>query len=610
MLNQRQISILLEFCKHTDEFFTASYFADKLKVSLRTIQADMREIKRELSDETCARLVSKSSKGSCIEVLDHDEFSAYVNSLYQQYTTSSLNYPTTRINKLLLMLLNRHRAISMIDVEDEFYISRSTLLNDLKKVEEILQEYQLELLKSSNKIMIEGYEINKRRCLAKQDLYLAHVKNEYGVRYIDERNISKLKNILTEVFVDFKYHIMDTEFNNTIMYLNIMICRMEEGFYIQPDELKIAEDLGKEYELSSAVFERISSRFFIRVTDEEKKIFSLYLKSQGNNRDSDTISAEMDEFVSRAFAQIYENFEIDFSNNINLKITLSLHCMSLRIRLQYDMQMKNEMVGYIRETFPLGYDIASYFAFLFGQEYGKKVSKDEIGLIAIHFYSTLMEMNIRDGRRKILIISSSKPSMSLLTKQTLLRWFSDSVSTVDFVNPMEMTEDMLDEYDIFLTTEKKEFYEKGLAMYIAPFPTKHDYMNIKLNLDGFRNIEDVIAIFVPELFVRVKKPNKKEIFDVLCEKAESNFDISGLREQVRKREEIGSTFFSKGIAVPHPMYAVSSDTFVAVAVLDSPLVWDEEGNEVSLVMLNHVGKNNPRAFQMWNYFLKFLLIKL
>ena len=120
MLNQRQIEILLEFCNHSDEFLTASYFADKLGVSLRTIQGDMKVIRKELEDETCANLISKASKGSCIQVEDHDEFSAFVNSLYQQYTTVSLNYPTSRVSQILLLLLSRHRAVSVSRMEDKF----------------------------------------------------------------------------------------------------------------------------------------------------------------------------------------------------------------------------------------------------------------------------------------------------------------------------------------------------------------------------------------------------------------------------------------------------------------------------------------------------------
>ena len=50
MLNQRQIEILLELCNHTEEYLTASYFADKLNVSLRTVQGDMKAIKTELEE--------------------------------------------------------------------------------------------------------------------------------------------------------------------------------------------------------------------------------------------------------------------------------------------------------------------------------------------------------------------------------------------------------------------------------------------------------------------------------------------------------------------------------------------------------------------------------
>ena len=65
---------------------------------------------------------------------------------------------------------------------------------------------------------------------------------------------------------------------------------------------------------------------------------------------------------------------------------------------------------------------------------------------------------------------------------------------------MDVTEDMLDEYDIFLTTEKDEFFEKGLAMYVNAFPNQHDYANIKLNLDGFKDIEDIASILSGKIF--------------------------------------------------------------------------------------------------------------
>lgn len=42
--------------------------------------------------------------------------------------------------------------------------------------------------------------MNKRRCLLEQNLYLAHMKNGQGMLYVDERQLVKIKDILTEVF--------------------------------------------------------------------------------------------------------------------------------------------------------------------------------------------------------------------------------------------------------------------------------------------------------------------------------------------------------------------------------------------------------------------------
>ena len=79
MLNQRQIEILLELCNHTEEYLTASYFADKLNVSLRTVQGDMKAIKTELEEESATgdkqvlqrTWIRNNAGGVCKESCEH-----------------------------------------------------------------------------------------------------------------------------------------------------------------------------------------------------------------------------------------------------------------------------------------------------------------------------------------------------------------------------------------------------------------------------------------------------------------------------------------------------------------------------------------------------------
>lgn len=399
MLNQRQIEILLTMSNSPDVFFTASRFVEEHQVSLRTIQSDIKIIKESLEKELCACINSKPAKGSCLHINDYEDFSAFMSSLYQKYTNMSLSHPISRINNIILLLLNRHRPVSLLTIEDEMYISHSTLMNDLKKAGEILKKFQLELLKSGNKIFIDGLEINKRRYLIEKSMDITHYQQ--GKTYIDERQILHIKNILTEVFVQYGHHIGETDFKNAILLLNTMIKRMKDGFYIPHGEIETIDFHCKAMEISAELFKRLEHRFFFDATQEEIEYFSLYLQGQGTFEDSELISPKMDNFITEAFIKINEVFNIDFTDNINLRISLALHCVPLSIRVKYNMQVKNEMLEYIKKTFPLGYDIGTYFAFLLEQEYGNKVTDDEIALLAVHFYSSLIELHHKTGNKRV-----------------------------------------------------------------------------------------------------------------------------------------------------------------------------------------------------------------
>lgn len=604
MVSQRQMKILLELYKETDKFLTAACLSKKMNVSLRTIQGDLKAIKDLLGKEGSACIISAVSKGTCLHIENHEEFTAFLNSLCQQQTRVSLAYPSNRVLQISMHLLNQHRSVSINTVTDTFFISASTFHNDLKKMQRLLREFELDLLKNDNRILIFGSEINKRKYIVEKNIYLIHTPGGAGIDYMDEKQIPIIKNLLTEVLIKYKYSVADAEVQNAILLLNIMVKRIQKGFYINPSELNITDCLDVEEAISRDVFEHLRKRYVINITDYEISYFALYLKGKSNCQSTSMISLEMDDFIRTAFQDIKVRFGIDFTDNINLRIALALHCVPLSIRLKYNMQLKNNMLNYIKQTFPLGYDIGIYFALLLENRYGKKMSDAEISLIAVHFYSSLLEESYKTGIKRVLVISSMKNSMSLLLRQTLIKWFSGNISKLEFKDEIEVQPETLDQFDIFLTTEKGKMYENGIAMFINAFPNGHDYLNIKLNMDGFKNEESIFQIFSPDLFFVNSGRTKDEILRNLCSQVNSKFQMESLYEEVLRREERGSTYFAVGIAVPHPMYAVSSGTFSAVSVVTKPIEWDDEHNQVYLIVMVCIGKNNPQAFQLWDYIAK------
>lgn len=109
--------------------------------------------------------------------------------------------------------------------------------------------------------------------------------------------MTALKSINADALFEYKHPIADTEIQNAILILNIMLGRLQRSFYIQPEDLLITDDLGCEQELSQNLFEAFSEKFNIRVTKEEVNYFALYLKVQDSDQNKATITQEMDTFI-------------------------------------------------------------------------------------------------------------------------------------------------------------------------------------------------------------------------------------------------------------------------------------------------------------------------
>lgn len=584
---------------------TASYFSNKHQCSLRTIQNDIRQIKNELEEIDCVIFESTTRKGCRILVQDSARFSALKDSYYQQFSSATLNYPNGRVNQLLHLLLKEHRAISLYDLESAVFVSRSTLLNDLKGVSEVVARYNLELLRSSNKVIIDGSEINKRLCLMEQNLIIT---NTVAVLSDPSNNssIEKLKNILVETYVSFKHPITEASLNNSIIQLYVALQRMQDYFFIEPSDMEISENLEPEFTISKEIFNRISKEFFLRIPDTEVNYFALYMKGQGNFNSTDVISSEIDQLILDALEEIRDQHGIDLTDNLNLRIALALHTASLIVRIKYNMQLKNHLVDYIKQTFPQGFDLGIYFATHLQEIFHKKITDDEIAFLAIHLYTALASQHQAIGTQKILVISSMRQSENVLLKQTLLNWFSDITSELTFKTPEQVVDEDLDSYDIYLTTEHNNFYEKGLAFYVDPFPGQQDYLNLKLAIDGFQSIDDITSLFYQDLYSISDEKKREDIVKTMCQQATDYFELDGdeFQNAVFQRENMRSTYWGNGIAVPHPLTAVSSDSFVAVTELPQAVVWDDQKNMVNLVLMVCIGKNSSKAFQLWNYLAK------
>ena len=221
MLNQRQSEIILQLLETPDTRRATSEIAKELQVSMRTVQTDLKVIREELADHPCVTFIS-DRRGSAVQVNDQEGFEA-LKEKYILESTEFSNVQDARVDEILLYLLQRHRSVSVYDLESELYISHSTLGSDLKRMREILAGNELEILRNDNRIAIEGTEIKKRACILERKLM---VSNGTFMARTPQAAQEYIKEIVVRKLVEFKQSISEAELSNLIILLYVTIHRI------------------------------------------------------------------------------------------------------------------------------------------------------------------------------------------------------------------------------------------------------------------------------------------------------------------------------------------------------------------------------------------------
>ena len=602
MLTKRQSSIFLELCEKVGEYYKANYFSDKFNISLRTIQNDIKAIKEDTASLSDIFIIdSRVPFGTRIKILDRERFAHYLNDLKMQSDEYNINYRDDRIYKLLNFLLSQRKSISLTKCADYIYVSKSTLTSDLKELEKTLSKFSLRLIQTKGYIWIDGLERDKRICLMDVSYAYHPMIPSKLISDTEAVHVEFIRKTLMKELLEKQYPISDVEFQNIIIWLNISIRRITNFFYLNDEDIDGEGTYDTEIKIAGNIFERIEAKYLIRVPQTEINFLAMYINNHSNFSNTDYISEDLNTFILHALQRIHESYPTDFTHDVNLRISLALHCVPLISRARNNVQIKNEMLDYIKQSFPYAFDIATYFSYLLSERYTCKIKESETAFLAIYFNKSINEYSVLKGNKRVCIITNLKRSEYFLLEQFLYDKFQKYIVSITFVSSNELDDLDLDAYDLFFSTEDNRATESGLATKIAFFPDSNELEKIKVRIEGFKNVEDIMKLFDPKLFFVKDFTEKEEIQTCLVHAASDLYKLDNLAEEIELREEFGSTYFGNGIAILHPMHLLTDDSFIGEIILKKPAVWDTEGNHVNLIFLVCIQKNNLEAFRAWDY---------
>lgn len=568
------------------KYHTSLELADILNISDRTC----RKYIKILSEILIKKNVEIESKPRFGYLLKDNNISE--NVLFHNEVKKIPNSANDRLIYLINKLISEDRYIKLFDVSEEIYTSSKTLSQDLKKVSELLENYNLFLeRKPYYGIRLQGNEIDIR------NFYIDVLEKRLNENDIEDNVKLKIVEIAENISINFRgknIKISDISLQNLAISFYVTLNRIDKNYLIEDiieneDELfKVKKgeikacinDLKNIFNLKKDMSERDIDYLTIRFITTETMTYSSI-----KNLDVKDIQ----KLIEDIFFYINVTFKIDLSNDEMLYKNLYTHLIALVIRLRFGIKTQNPLIDDIKKNIPFEYNLSQYVCSRIGEKYSKELSEDEVGYIAVILHMA-KEINKRNRKKNILLICPSGRGISKFLTYTFKNSFSEYLNEINACGLSDLKYINLDEIDIVFSLVDDKLNINKPVYKIKYFLNSDDLENIKKILDD--NKEYVNSIFAKELFFYFEEEiNKKDLISFVSNKFKEYIKFNDdLESLIIEREKLGMTEISEDVAIPHPIHVIPSVNKIAVCLLDKSIKWIN--NEVKIVLFMLINNSN------------------
>lgn len=597
-------------------FITSEVIANYLEVSGRTIRNDIKELNRVL-EGSGAIIESIPSKGNHLIITDLKKYQQFQTN-QERKSLGSFVSNKQRNYFLIDLLLKSTGWIKIDDLCDNLYISRSSLSISLRDIRKKMEYYNIKLIsKPRYGVKIEGKEFDIRLCMANN--IIEQIQKIDKLVYLDDKQeiMDAISLIVTSVFKEYNYRLSDVSYYNLLVHIYVAILRINEGKVACLNDKQLIEIKKRsEYFMAEDIVKKIEHTLQMIFPRDEIAYIAIHLAAKktvslGNeNNINVVINDETNEIVSHMLQEIYNLFEIDFTNDLELRMMLALHLVPFGVRMMYDLVLYNPLLKEIKTSFPMAYNLAVATRDVLEKYYHKLVKEDEIGYFALHFNLALERKKSHYDKKNILIVCSSGRGTAQLLVYRFREKFQNYINEIVTCELNGIKEIDFKKIDYVISTVPISYPVPVPILEVKTFLGAEDMKNIQVMLSG-RDNKQMNQYFSRELFLTNLDFNAKE--EVLkymvhvIKKVKQNIPDC-FYEAVLRRERLAANEFGNLVAIPHPDRAMSKETFVCIGILEKPIVWEKK--KVQLIFLMSMENNPDRdLFNFYQLTSKFLLNK-
>lgn len=594
MLDARMKKIIIELSD--SEYVTASELAKILDLNEKTVRTTIGKMRDSL-DEYGIEIESKTRKGYHLLIYDKEKYQAFINNDEWLSKNDIPNNSKEREEWLLDYLLKQHKFVRIDDLSEMLYVSRSTITNDIRNVEDSLKSYHITLIRRPNYgLHIQGSEFDIRNCMISQ-----FKDNKWAQRFSDkeENELKEISKILLNNIQNQKVVLSKSMIQEMTFCIYIAKVRYEENYKITVSKNEVVHRIYKPcIDVATNIVEELNEKFHIHLLNSEIYYIAINIAARS---DYNVLEGELESgVINQARKQatqmldcVYDMMHLDMRQNLSLLYDLISFLIPMDIRMRYGIIAKNPFAEATKKKYFFAYNVASQAVIPLKKTYFHEVPENEIAYLTSIFALFIEQEKDKKKKYNILVICATNMSTSKLLAYQYKKKFKkyiDEVYTCEMYN--------LDSFDfskvdyIFTTVEINRVLPKPV-LGISAFLEDEEVEKISSILK-FKSSNMIADVYSEELFYdNIKGETKEEILFEICKRIPEKYGIpSDFYEGLLRREEITGTDLAKHVALPHPYETTSDISFACISVLDHPIRWTRQ--DVQVVILMAVAEDEQR----------------
>lgn len=480
-MNKRSREILSQLITKTEYSQTISIqdLAEMFKVSSRTIRYDIEQINDYLKENHLQPL----NLGKQGVINTQADITKARESLSEEGFYSFKLSREERVCFSAVMMICSDDYITLSEIADQLFVSRSTIIQDLEHIKSFFRERHLYVLSHSNKgLLLEGREIDKRNLLIdmiqsensifKVEPIFQHLTQCLSKNLkIDLEDISMIEKIINEAEHIYGRFLTDQSFVQLRNYFQLSLYRLRKAHYVE-----YGDDKNSKWDMAKGMIDQIQQFIVKEIPDTEIYYVASvlnrmkYIKKTTSNKEIVKMQVITRNFIEKISKDIHRNLQGDYIFCENLINHLESTFSTLGDRFAI-----NSVVDEVLQRYPEVKQATERNVYVFEEYVGRKLSEEEIAYIVVHICAAIERNKNETVRYSVVLVCNGGIGTSQLLLARLEKFFH--LDVIDIIPAHDIENMNMDDVDAVISTISLE--GKGIEyIQVDPLLTDEDCIRV------------------------------------------------------------------------------------------------------------------------------------